>query len=152
MRIGLGFDVHRFAKNRKLILGGVHIPYPKGLAGVSDADVIIHSICDAILGALGRGDIGDYFPPDNPRFKGISSQDILKKVLSYLKKSKINNLDITVILERPRLKKYKTKIKNSLCALLKLPKPCLNLKIKSQEKLISKKKTCIICISIVSVQ
>ena len=119
MKIGLGFDVHRLVKGRKLILGGVKLPHSKGLAGVSDADVILHSVCDAILGAIGKGDIGDYFPPNDPKCKGISSQIILEKVLSFLGRRKIGNIDITVILEEPRLKKYKQKIKNNLCKFLK---------------------------------
>ena len=152
MRVGLGFDVHRMVKGRKLILGGVRIPHNKGLLGVSDADVILHSICDAILGTLGKGDIGDYFPPKDPKNKGITSDKILKKVLSLLKKRKINNLDITLIVQKPRLKKYKKKIENNLCKLLKLAKNKLNLKVKSQENLIPARKECMICFCIVSMR
>ncbi|MBN2119920.1 MAG: 2-C-methyl-D-erythritol 2,4-cyclodiphosphate synthase [Candidatus Omnitrophica bacterium] len=152
MKIGLGFDVHRLVKGRKLILGGVEIPYTKGLAGISDADVILHSVCDAILGALGKGDIGDYFPPEDPKCKGISSKEILKKVLKLLGKRRINNIDITVILERPKLKSFKQKIVQSLCKLLKLPETKLNLKVKSQEGLIPARKECLFCISVAVIQ
>ena len=151
MRVGLGFDVHKLVKGRKLILGGVRIPYAKGLLGVSDADVVIHSICDAILGALGKGDIGDYFPPENPKNKSILSTVILKKVLSLLKNKKINNIDITLIAQRPRLKKYKRKIEHNLCKLIKLPNDKINLKVKSQESLVPADKECMICFCIVAV-
>jgi len=150
MRAGLGFDVHRLVKGRKLILAGVKIPYEKGLSGVSDADVVFHSLSDAILGALGLGDIGDYFPPDKKN-KGLESKVILKKVLSLLKNKKINNLDITLISDKPRLKPYKDKMRESLKNLLKLPKDKINIKIKSQEGLLPLSKEAIFCISVVTI-
>ena len=150
MRAGLGFDVHRLVKGRKLILAGVKIPYKKGLSGVSDADVVFHSLSDAILGALGLGDIGDYFPPDKKK-KGLESKVILKKVLSLLKNKKINNLDITLISDKPRLKPYKDKMRESLKNLLKLPKDKINIKIKSQEGLLPLSKEAIFCISVVTI-
>jgi len=152
MKTGLGVDIHKFAKGRKLILGGVEIPYQLGLKGISDADVILHSISDAILGALSLGDLGDYFPPDDPKNRGISSIKILKKVLSFLKQGGINNLDITLITEKPRLKEYKDKITSNISKLLSLPKNRVNLKVKSQEALIPAKKECAICLSIVTIK
>ena len=152
MRTGLGVDIHSFSKGRKLILGGVEIPYYQGLQGVSDADVILHSVSDAILGALSLGDLGDYFPSEDPKNKGISSIIILKKVLSLLKKGKINNLDITLITEKPRLKEYKDKITANIAKLLSLSKNRVNLKVKSQETLIPEKKKCAICLSIVTIK
>jgi len=151
MRVGLGFDVHKLVKGRKLILAGIEIPFEKGLLGVSDADVVIHSVCDAILGALSLGDIGDYFPPEDKKNRGINSKIILKKVLSFLKNRKINNLDITLILDKPKLKPYKEKMINSLKALLKIPQNKINLKIKSQEGLLPSGEA-IFCISIVTLQ
>ena len=151
MRVGLGFDVHKLVKGRKLILAGIEIPFEKGLLGVSDADVVIHSVCDAILGALSLGDTGDYFPPEDKKNRGINSKIILKKVLSFLKNRKINNLDITLILDKPKLKPYKEKMINSLKALLKIPQNKINLKIKSQEGLLPSGEA-IFCISIVTLQ
>ena len=151
MRVGLGFDVHRLVKGRRLILAGVKIPYKKGLSGVSDADVVFHSLSDAILGALGLGDIGDYFPPQDKRNKGLESKVILKRVLSFLKNKKINNLDITLISDKPKLKPYKDKMRENLKDLLKLPKNKINIKIKSQEGLLPLSQEAIFCISVVTV-
>ena len=108
MRIGFGYDVHRLAKGRKLILGGVVIPFEKGLEGHSDADVLLHAICDGLLGAMGEGDIGQHFPNTDPRFKDISSLKLLQAVAS--KMAKLNfvaeNVDSTVVAEEPRIASY----------------------------------------------
>ena len=152
MAVGLGFDIHRLARDKKLILCQLQIPYRKGLLGVSDADVALHSISDAILGSIGKGDIGDYFDPLNSKNKGISSDIILKKVLKLLGNKEIVNLDVTLILDKPKLKTYKEKMVNNLCKLLKLPKPRINLKVKSQEGLLPAQKECIICLTVVSVR
>ncbi len=135
MRVGLGFDLHKFSRGRKLILAGVEIPYEKGLLGNSDADVVLHSIADAVLGALGKGDIGDYFPDDSPASQGISSLQIINKVLQILRENKENiiNLDITIILDSPRLLSYKPAFRQSLSRILNLSESCINIKIKSQE-------------------
>ena len=135
MRVGLGFDLHRFAKGRKLILAGVEVPFEKGLSGNSDADIILHSIADAILGALGKGDIGDYFPDKSLDSLGLSSRKIIDEVLTLLKSSgsSIVNLDITVILDTPRLLPYKPAFKQSLSQILNLPPGKINIKVKSQE-------------------
>ena len=151
MAVGLGFDIHRLVKKRKLILCQLQIPYKKGLIGVSDSDVALHSISDAILGAIGKGDIGDYFDPLNSKNRGISSVVILNKVLRLLGDKKIENLDITLILQKPKLKIYKVNMVNNLCKLLKLPKYKINLKVKSQEGIIPAQKECIICLTVVNV-
>jgi 2-C-methyl-D-erythritol 2,4-cyclodiphosphate synthase len=151
MRVGFGFDVHKLGVNRDLILGGLKIPFEKGLQGVSDADVILHSISDALLGALAKGDIGDFFPPDSSKSRHIKSSEIIKKVLSLLEDKVISNLDVTIILERPRLKEYKQQITKSLSRILSLPLEKINLKIKSQENLIPPQKECILCCTVVSI-
>jgi len=108
MRIGHGYDVHRLVPERKLILGGVEIPYPLGLLGHSDADVLLHALCDAILGALGAGDIGRHFPDSDPAYRGISSLKLLREVLVLVEREgfTIGNLDVTVIAQRPKLAPY----------------------------------------------
>ena len=108
MRIGMGYDVHRLVEGRKLILGGVEIPYEKGLLGHSDADVLIHAIMDALLGAAALGDIGKHFPDTDPQYKGISSVELLKHVAKLLDENNyvIENIDATVIAQRPKLLPY----------------------------------------------
>ncbi len=105
MRIGHGFDVHRLVRGRKCIIGGVDIPFDLGLDGHSDADVLLHAICDALLGAAGLGDIGKHFPPSDDRYKGIDSRELLRHVAALLsdKQFKVGNIDATVICEAPRL-------------------------------------------------
>lgn len=105
MRIGFGYDVHRFVSNRPLILGGVEIPYPKGLSGHSDADVLIHAICDALFGATAEGDIGTHFPDTDPRYEGIRSTVLLENVARRMrgKGFRIVNVDTTVVCEKPKL-------------------------------------------------
>src|SRR3989338_6979619 len=104
LRIGRGFGVHRFQRGRKLILGGVEISYPLGLAGHSDADVVLHALINALLGAMGKGDIGTHFPDTDPRYKGISSERLLERVLKMAERAgfRLVNGDITVIAEKPR--------------------------------------------------
>jgi 2-C-methyl-D-erythritol 2,4-cyclodiphosphate synthase len=108
IRFGLGYDVHRFVKGRQLVLGGVRIPSVRGLLGHSDADVLLHAICDALLGAAALGDIGKHFPDTNKAFSGISSLILLKNVGMLIEKRgyQINNIDSTVILEQPKIGKY----------------------------------------------
>lgn len=109
MRIGMGYDVHKLVEDRKLILGGVDIPYEKGLLGHSDADVVVHAIMDALLGAAGLGDIGKHFPDTDPLYKGISSIELLRHVGGLLKENKysIGNIDATIICQRPKLSPYR---------------------------------------------
>ena len=136
-RIGQGFDCHRFEVNRKLILGGVEIPYEKGLAGHSDADVLIHSIIDSILGALSLGDIGELFPPSDEKFKNINSKILLLDVLKLLDENqyKISNIDNTIICEEPNLKLWKLKIRESLAEILSLEVDRISVKAKTAEKM-----------------
>ena len=112
MRIGHGFDVHRLVRGRKCIIGGVDIPFDLGLDGHSDADVLLHAICDALLGAAGLGDIGKHFPPSDDRYKGIDSRELLRHVVALLsdKQFKVGNIDATVICEAPRLSAHTTQM------------------------------------------
>ena len=134
---GIGFDIHRLIKNKKLYLGGIKIPFHSGLKGHSDGDAIIHSIIDALLGAMRKKDIGTFFPDNKKKFKNIRSPIMLKTILSILDKNDfyINNLDINLICEKPKVSKYRNKIINSLSNLLNLNKDLINLKGKTVEKL-----------------
>ena len=133
---GIGFDIHRLIKNKKLYLGGVKIPFHSGLKGHSDGDVILHALIDAILGATRNKDIGTYFP-NTKKFKNIRSPKMLKPILDNLNKSNfsINNLDINLICEQPKVSKYRDKIINSISRLINLNKNLINLKGKTVEKL-----------------
>lgn len=129
MRIGMGYDVHKLVDGRKLILGGVDIPFEKGLLGHSDADVVVHAIMDALLGAAALGDIGKHFPDTDPAYKDISSIELLKNVGILLKKNKftIGNIDATIICQRPKLLPYReAMVKNVSDALeIELGKVCI---------------------------
>ena len=135
MRIGFGYDFHNLIEGKDLILGGVKIPYYRGLEGFSDADVLIHAICDALLGAMAEGDIGEHFPQDDERYRNISSKKIIKQVLSMLddKKFKIVNLDVLIIAEEPKLGSFKDNIKKSLLKMLSLRDDQLNIKATTME-------------------
>ncbi len=134
---GIGFDIHRLIKGKKLYLGGLKIPYHSGLKGHSDGDVIIHSVIDSILGAMRKNDIGTLFPDNKNKFKNIRSSKMLKPVLKLLNLNNyfINNLDINLICEKPKVSKHRDKIINSLSNLLDLNKNLINLKGKTTEKL-----------------
>ena len=134
---GIGFDIHRLIKNKKLYLGGIKIPYHSGLKGHSDGDVILHSIIDALLGAMRKKDIGTFFPDNKNKFKNIRSPKMLKPIIEILDKNDfyINNLDINLICEKPKVSKYRSKIIKSLSNLLNLDKDLINLKGKTVEKL-----------------
>jgi len=133
-RIGLGFDVHVFSKKKKpLMLGGYPVPDAPGLEAVSDGDVVLHAVCDALLGAAGMGDIGDYFLPGDPKCLGIDSKRIADFVLKKIsKKFKISNIDATIIAQKPRLVKHKPGMVKSLKSIFKAE---VNVKIKSKEGL-----------------
>ncbi|MCQ2386327.1 MAG: 2-C-methyl-D-erythritol 2,4-cyclodiphosphate synthase [Clostridia bacterium] len=136
-RIGHGYDVHRFAENRDLILGGERIPYEKGLLGHSDADVLTHAVMDAVLGALGQGDIGRHFPDTDPLFEGISSMLLAEKVCSVMEEKgyALGNLDATVIAQAPKLSPYIGAMKNNLaCVFHALPEQ-VNVKATTEERL-----------------
>jgi 2-C-methyl-D-erythritol 2,4-cyclodiphosphate synthase len=137
MRIGQGFDVHQLVTGRDLIIGGVTIPHDKGLLGHSDADVLIHAICDAILGALGLGDIGHHFPDTDPQFKGANSRDLLRHcTLLMLKKGfAIGNLDATIIAQAPKMAPHLQVMKSHLASDLQCSVEQLNLKATTTEKL-----------------
>ena len=134
---GIGFDIHRLIKNKKLYLGGIKVPYHSGLKGHSDGDVILHSIIDALLGAMRKKDIGTFFPDNKNKFKNIRSPKMLKPIIKILNKNNfyINNLDINLICEQPKVSKYRVQIINSLSYLLNLDKNLINLKGKTVEKL-----------------
>ncbi len=135
-RTGLGWDVHRLAPGRPLILGGVTIPFELGLEGHSDADVLAHAITDAILGAAALGDIGMHFPDSDPRWKGADSLQFLKHAadLAQIAGFKLVNIDSSVILERPKLKDYRTAIRETLAATLGLSLDRVSVKFKTAEK------------------
>ena len=122
MRIGQGYDVHKLVEGRKLILGGVEIPYEKGLLGHSDADVLVHAVMDALLGAAALGDIGQHFPDTDPRYEGISSIELLKKVGELLEEKGyvVENIDATIIAQRPKLLNYRPKMAENIAQALHL--------------------------------
>ncbi len=136
-RSGIGYDSHRFADDRKLILGGVDIPADRGLTGHSDADVLTHAVIDALLGAAGLGDIGQHFPDTDPRFKDADSIHLLRTVVGYLGEQgfAIGNVDATVVLERPKLAPYREQIRATLAAALELPEDAVNVKATTGERM-----------------
>lgn len=137
MRIGHGYDVHRLTENRKLIIGGVEIPYEKGLLGHSDADVLTHAIMDALLGAAALGDIGKLFPDNDPAYSGADSIQLLKQVCSALQKNgyKIGNIDSTVIAQQPKLKPYIDQMRNALADACGVSAGQVSVKATTEEKL-----------------
>lgn len=137
MRIGHGFDVHQLVVGRKCIIGGVEIPFEKGLDGYSDADVLLHAICDALLGAAGLGDIGKHFPPSDDKFKGIDSRELLRHVVALLKAKSylVNNIDATVICEAPKLSPYTAQMCSNIAADCAVDVTKINVKATTTEKL-----------------
>lgn len=137
IRVGQGFDVHAFCEGRKLMLGGVEVPYELGLAGHSDADVLIHAVCDALLGAAGLGDIGHHFPDNDPQYAGIDSMKLLEHVMGSLDELgwQVNNLDATIIAQAPKLAPYIEAMRESLASLLAIDVGRLNIKATTTEKL-----------------
>lgn len=136
-RVGIGYDVHKLVTDRKLILGGVDIPHEKGLLGHSDADVLLHAISDALLGAAALGDIGKHFPDTDERFKGISSLILLKHVgeLLQAKNYKINNIDATIVAQRPKLLPFIPTMQKNVAETLNLPIEDVNIKATTEERL-----------------
>ncbi len=136
-RVGNGYDVHRLVEDRKLILGGVEIPYEKGLLGHSDADVLVHSIMDALLGACGESDIGKHFPDNDAAYKGISSLLLLDKVRDILctKGYTIGNIDSIIVAERPKLAPYIDEMKKRIAGILQLDMDCIGIKATTTEGL-----------------
>ena len=137
MRIGQGFDVHALTEGRPLILGGVEIPFDRGLAGHSDADVLIHAICDALLGAAGLGDIGRHFPDNDPQYKGIDSRELLRNVVEQLvqRRLEVGNLDCTIVAQAPKLAPYVDLMRDHLAHDLGVPHERINVKATTTEKL-----------------
>jgi 2-C-methyl-D-erythritol 2,4-cyclodiphosphate synthase len=137
LHVGEGRDVHRLVQGRKLLLGGVEIPFEKGLEGWSDADALIHAIVDALLGAAGLGDIGVHFPPGNEKCKNVSSIVFLKETELMLssKGCKIINVDATIMAERPKLKHYLEGMRNNIAEALNIDSLCVNIKAGTSEKM-----------------
>ena len=137
MRIGMGYDVHRLTEGRSLILGGVTIPYEKGLLGHSDADVVVHAIMDALLGAAALGDIGKHFPDTDPAYKGISSIALLRRTGSLLEEKNyvIENIDATIIAQKPKLRPYIEEMEKNVAAALGIEKGRVNIKATTEEGL-----------------
>ena len=136
-RIGLGYDLHRLVEERKLFIGGVEIPYIKGLQGHSDADCLIHALCDALLGAISEKDIGELFPDTDPKYQGISSPELLKTVMGLVHKKgyKISNVDTIIIAEEPKMSPFKNQIQESLSKIMGIDKDRVSVKAKTNEGL-----------------
>ncbi|MGH7843841.1 MAG: 2-C-methyl-D-erythritol 2,4-cyclodiphosphate synthase [Candidatus Binatia bacterium] len=136
-RIGQGLDIHRFQRGRKLILGGVEIPHHSGLLGHSDADALLHALMNAILGAIGKGDIGMHFPDTDPRYKNIASGVLLRSVIAVMKKSgfALVNADITVLAQGPRLAPFFAEMRKKIAGLMRVDKNHINIKAGTTEKL-----------------
>lgn len=136
-KIGIGYDIHRLVAGRKLFLGGIEVPFGKGLLGHSDGDVLIHAVIDALLGALGEGDIGRLFPDTDPRYKGIRSLELLADVTARLKKkrARVVNIDTVIVAQAPRLGPYINNMKKALAPVLGLDKEDLGIKAKTNEGL-----------------
>lgn len=137
MRIGHGYDVHRLVKDRKLIIGGVEIPFELGLLGHSDADVLLHAICDALLGAAALGDIGKHFPDNDNAYKGIDSKILLEKTVELISQKgyKISNIDSTIIAQKPKLAEYIPQMRGIIAKLCNIDEDCVNVKATTEEKL-----------------
>ncbi len=137
VRIGIGYDIHRLSADRKLILGGVHISHPKGLMGHSDADVLLHAICDALLGAAALGDIGKHFPDTDKRFKDISSLKLLRRVGLLLHKHgcEVHNIDSTIVLERPKIAAYVSHMRRNIGTALGIKPTQVSVKATTNEGL-----------------
>jgi 2-C-methyl-D-erythritol 2,4-cyclodiphosphate synthase len=137
MRIGTGYDVHRLAAGRKLMIGGVDIPFEKGLLGHSDADVLLHAICDALLGAAGLGDIGRHFPDSAPKYKGISSLMLLEEVRRLLAEAgfRVSNIDATIVAEKPKMATHIPAMVTNIAAAVKVDRFAVNVKATTTEGL-----------------
>jgi 2-C-methyl-D-erythritol 2,4-cyclodiphosphate synthase len=137
IKIGFGYDVHAFEYNRRLCIGGVEIPFEKGLKGHSDADVLLHAISDAVLGAVSLGDIGQHFPDNDPKFKNIDSRILLAEIMDLVNKKGwiVGNIDSTVVMERPKLKEHIPAIKKSIASILKISEEQVSVKATTSEKM-----------------
>ncbi|MGD1919785.1 MAG: 2-C-methyl-D-erythritol 2,4-cyclodiphosphate synthase [Pleurocapsa sp.] len=137
IRIGNGYDIHQLVAGRPLILGGIEVPHSSGLLGHSDADVLIHAIMDALLGALGMGDIGHYFPPSDPKWKGADSKILMEQVAAIIQSAgwKIGNIDSTVVAEQPKLKPHLKPMRNAIAKILQIEIEQISIKATTNEKL-----------------
>jgi 2-C-methyl-D-erythritol 2,4-cyclodiphosphate synthase len=137
LRIGCGYDVHPLGTGRKLILGGIEIPHHKGLLGHSDSDVLVHAVCDALLGAIGEGDLGRHFPSSDQKYKGISSLKLLEEVVAKLKKRhyRIVNVDTVIVAQAPRLSTFLAAMQKRMADVLGIDPDLVNVKVKSGEGL-----------------
>jgi 2-C-methyl-D-erythritol 2,4-cyclodiphosphate synthase len=137
IKIGFGFDTHQLVENRPLVIGGITIDHYKGSLGHSDGDVLIHAICDALLGAMGLADIGTHFPDYDPKLEGIDSKIILQQVVELMNQEgySINNIDTTIVLQKPKLMPYIDAMKEALCEILSIDKRCMAIKAKTSEKI-----------------
>ena len=137
MRIGQGFDAHKLVEGRRLIIGGVTIPHPRGLDGHSDADVLLHAICDALIGAAALGDIGKHFPDSDPQYKGVDSRKLLRETAALLKKNgwRVANLDATIIAQEPRMAPHIAAMVANIAADIGVASGDVNVKAKTTEKL-----------------
>ncbi len=137
LRIGHGYDVHRLVPGRPLFLGGVHIAHSHGLLGHSDGDVVLHAVCDAILGAMAAGDIGQHFPDADERYQGVASSELLRQVAVLMRQEgwRLGNLDVTVCAEQPRLAAHRATIRRRIADLLGAPLTCVSVKAKTNEGL-----------------
>ncbi|MGE0471210.1 MAG: 2-C-methyl-D-erythritol 2,4-cyclodiphosphate synthase [Nitrospira sp.] len=137
MRIGYGYDVHPLGPDRKLILGGIEIPHTKGLLGHSDSDVLVHAICDALLGAMGEGDLGRHYPSSDPKYKGISSLKLLEDVMAKLrdKRYQVGNIDTVIVAQAPRLGPHLSAMQKKIAETANIAPNLVNVKVKSGEKL-----------------
>ncbi len=137
MRIGMGYDIHRLVAGRKLVLGGIVIPFEKGLLGHSDADVLVHAVIDALLGAAGLGDIGQHFPDTAPEFKDISSLKLLSKAYEMIngKGFTVQNIDATIFAEAPKLSHYKAAMQKNIAQVIEIEQDRVNVKAKTFEGL-----------------
>jgi len=137
LRVGIGYDIHRLEEDRELILGGIRIPFELGLAGHSDADVLVHSICDALLGALALGDIGQHFPDTDTQYRGISSLILLKKVKSLIQSRGfvVNNVDTIIIAQKPKLASFIPAMRDNIARTLGIAVDCVSVKATTAERL-----------------
>ena len=137
MKVGQGFDVHAFALGRRLVIGGVEIPYEKGLQGHSDADVLLHAICDALLGAAGLGDIGRHYPDSDAQYSGVDSRQLLRDVAQKLRyyKMKVVNIDATIIAQEPRMAPYVSRMTGNIASDLEIAPAAINIKATTTEHL-----------------
>ena len=137
MKIGMGYDIHALSEGRKMVLGGIEIPHQKGPVGHSDGDIVLHAICDALLGAMAKGDIGRLFPDNDPEYKDIDSKKLLEEVVAIMKDEglKVSNIDINVIAEEPKISEYQQDMSKTISEILEISSDNVSIKGKTAEKM-----------------